>query len=139
MGDQMESTQTATQEVSRRSMLYGMSSLKTTAQALDALIPMATNLESQLDAVLADTDSFNTFLDRVEGVVCPVPGLLQWCLVGTILTIVGQIVVLVFVQKYYTVWYYEMTLRKRRQKLRSANNLNAKAGLACTANVTKVA
>lgn len=68
--------------------------------------------------MLRESKSYVAFLERLCELTNPLPRAFLKCFVALLVVCVGQIIVSKFHLRYYTVWYYEVAIRRRRRKLK---------------------
>jgi len=78
----------------------------------------------QASAVLATATDFDAFMDTYCKVAAPLPDSFSLLYAGTVLALIGQIVLYKYHMQYYTIFYYEAALRRQRAQQRRANRLS---------------
>ena len=108
-------------------LLYETSPFPELLAFLDTQLPVACSTVELGEQLVLQADSFGDFLEEFKDVAEPVPHLMKQAMVGTWLMLVGQILVLVFHQKYFTLWYYEGSMAKRNAEAKKRLAAEAEA------------
>lgn len=70
--------------------------------------------------LLSTAQTYAAFLDRLCTLTDQLPAQMRRCWLGLSAITFGQVIVLLFHVRYYTVWYYEEALRQRRRARKRA-------------------
>ena len=97
-------------------LIYETSPFPQLLAFIDTQLPVACNTVDLGKRLILRAGDFGDFADEFEDVTGPVPGLMQQAVLGTWLVLVGQILVLLYHQKYFTMWYYEGSMSRRHAK-----------------------
>lgn len=102
-------------------LLYETSPFPELLAFLDTQLPVACSTVELGEQLVVRARDFGEFADEFKEVAAPMPGLMKQAMIGTWCMLVGQILVLVFHQKYFTLWCYEgsMAIRNARAKASS--------------------
>ena len=106
-------------------LLYETSPFPELLAFLDTQLPVACSTVELGEQLVVRARDFGEFADEFKEVAAPMPGLMKQAMIGTWCMLVGQILVLVFHQKYFTLWCYEGSMAIRNAKAKASSGAMA--------------
>lgn len=97
-------------------LLFSLSPIPALVHTVGGAFGVAQSALEQAAGVLASAASFGAFLDSVCLLAGPLPAAFVRCYAGGLLCLLGQVIVSKYHARYYTVFYYELALRRRRSQ-----------------------
>ena len=101
-------------------ILFQSSPIPHILEFVGASLPIAESYVGVAVELLDTASDYSAFLSELCVLSRPLPDLFRRCLVGSILLLLGQTILAKYHHSYSTIWYYELALRRSRNRRKLA-------------------